>query len=363
MKTFLVVCITLGFIAGFAVQVRTVCDLKAQMALLASQVHGSRTEPPAGAEPGSTAWERSFGAEPAAGALDQRLEKLERAVSQLARASDHLMERGDVPLTPNKARDLALRFLDDRSGDKERVQALKVLRENGMLADEVVENAVSWLASTTNANVKSQGLRHLEGVTNKIFKDLLFGMLVDSDQRVRERCVENLGHFLNDPQVENSVWGLLKTDPSEDVRAQAEKELRNGPVTEARAGALRQRALDPGSSLDEKLLALRALSHAAVEAPDVLATLVNLSQTTSDPAERVRIFRAFDDGIHDPVLVAPLVSGLRDPSPEVRRSAADALSNFNSDPAVLQWLDYVSQNDADPRVREKARDALPKGKK
>jgi HEAT repeat protein len=60
----------------------------------------------------------------------------------------------------------------------------------------------------------------------------------------------------------------------------------------------------------------------------------------------------------DTTSARPLVHGLQDPNPLVREEAVDALSDFRDDPAVLQWLQYVSQNDADPQVRREAFESL-----
>ncbi|MBC8003705.1 MAG: HEAT repeat domain-containing protein, partial [Opitutaceae bacterium] len=54
----------------------------------------------------------------------------------------------------------------------------------------------------------------------------------------------------------------------------------------------------------------------------------------------------------------PLVFGLQDPNPLIRQEAADALSRHATDPAVREWLQYVASNDADPRVRREAYQAL-----
>jgi HEAT repeat protein len=54
----------------------------------------------------------------------------------------------------------------------------------------------------------------------------------------------------------------------------------------------------------------------------------------------------------------PLVYGLQDPNPIVRERAADALSGYKEDPAIVEWLRYVWENDADPRVRREAQQSL-----
>jgi len=169
--------------------------------------------------------------------------------------------------------------------------------------------------------------------------------------------VENLRSFVADPQVEATLWSLLKNDPDEDVRDEAAQALGRGPFTESRVAALKERALDSQSPLDERLMALRALDRANVDSGTATAMLAELAQTTTNPDDKLKLFRAFD-GSDDPVVKLPLVYGLQDANPLVREEAVDALSDFRDDPAVLQWLQYVAQNDADPQVRREAYQAL-----
>ena len=72
---------------------------------------------------------------------------------------------------------------------------------------------------------------------------------------------------------------------------------------------------------------------------------------------RAKLFQAFE-GVNDPNLMPTLVHGLQDPNPVVRENAADALGSFASDPRIKEWLNHVIQNDADPRVKREAMQAL-----
>ena len=153
------------------------------------------------------------------------------------------------------------------------------------------------------------------------------------------------------------LWNLLQNDPDDGVRQEAEQVLTRGPFTESRITALKARALDAELSLDDRLVALRALERADADSASVTATLAALAQSTTNPDDKLKLFRAFDRS-QDPVVKLPLVHGLQDPNPFVREEAVDALSDFRDDPAVLQWLQYVAQNDADPQVRREAFQAL-----
>jgi HEAT repeat protein len=86
---------------------------------------------------------------------------------------------------------------------------------------------------------------------------------------------------------------------------------------------------------------------------DTAAAFAEFAQTSPDVVTRASIFRAVD-GVQDPRLLPPLLNGLQDPSPDVRREAAQALTGFGSNPNIRQWLDYVAQSDADSRVRREA---------
>jgi HEAT repeat protein len=154
---------------------------------------------------------------------------------------------------------------------------------------------------------------------------------------------------------------MLRAEPDRGVREEIADALRAGPASAARVAALRERALGPQSSLEERLIALRALQDANADASDVAASLALMAQQTQNPVERARLFREFDRA-NDPAFVPPLVQGLQDPNPVVRERAADALSDFRSDPNIQQWLRYVAENDADPRVRREAFRGLERGR-
>ncbi|MCI0539986.1 MAG: HEAT repeat domain-containing protein [Verrucomicrobiales bacterium] len=290
--------------------------------------------------------------------LSRRMEELEQAVAQLARASDYLAERGQLPLATNKVEDLARLFSDGAAADKDRLRALGLLRRNRGMSDEVVQHALDWLQSSTNAGTRRELVQALGGVTNAAVKaPLLALMSTEQNGNVREEVAQNLRRFTDDPAVESALWNAALNDPDGDVREEAEDALREGPAGEARVAALRARATNPQSTLDEQLLALDALRNAKAPTSDIIAGMADLAQNTQDPLQRTRLFEAFDE-FDDPATKVPLVHGLQDPNPLVREEAADALSRHTSDPAVREWLQYVANNDADLRVRREAMEAL-----
>lgn len=214
------------------------------------------------------------------------------------------------------------------------------------------------MQSSTNGNTRRQLLQQLDGVTNSALKQPLLAMLnTESAGNMREELVDVLSDFAGDPAVEGKLWELAMNDPDGDVREEAQDALADGPVTPERIQNLKQRASSEEASLDERLLSLRALEEANVEASEVVSALANLAQNSTDPLIRAKLFSAFD-GINDPNLMGPLVNGLQDPNPVVRENAADALSSFGSDPRIQEWLNHVIQTDADPRVKREAHSAL-----
>lgn len=292
-------------------------------------------------------------------ALLQRIETLERSVATLTAAHEQLIQRGDLPLPPERREDFVRTLMDGTRTERERLQALRLIRRNRALTDDLVQYAAGWMESITEGRVREDLLQQLEGLTNAALRDPLLRMATaDMDSGVRERAMENLEPFLSDPAVETALWDRMRNDPDEDVREQAGDVLREGRRTEAQLASLRARALDPQASLEEQVTAVRALREAELPIPDVLNALVQRAGTTTNPQERAALYDAMD-GFDVPELKAPLVGALQDPNPVVRQRAADALSTFAADPAVQEWLKHVAQNDPDPRVQREALDALP----
>lgn len=288
---------------------------------------------------------------------DQRLSDLERAVAELTRSAEYLRERGQLPQTEETIADWQRRFADPALPDRDRLRALQMLRRNRAFTDDVALQAVAWLQASTNAATQRSLLQQIDGATNAVLKQPLLGLASAADRRVRERAVDALSGFVGDPQVEDRLWSLLTGDPDERVREQAERALRGRPLSAARLADLQQRAADAQASLGERLMALRVLQRANADTSAATAALAQFALDTTDSAARRELFRAFDR-LDDPAVKLPLVYGLQDPNPLVREEAVDALAAFRSDPAVEQWLHYVSQNDADPEVRREAFEAL-----
>jgi HEAT repeat protein len=353
---------TLVLVVAFWVQFKTIRDLKSEMVAFREQGTGLDAQEGHVAE--TTSADHQVIPQMSSSRIEfgQRLKDLEQAVAQLALGLDYLMEHGDVPLTANKIHNLASRFMDATISDKERIRALKLLRDNKALTDEVAQNAVGWLQTAADPNTQCELLKQLNGMTNAPLKPALLNLTGSQTASVRERTAESLRSFGGDAQVETALWAFVQNDPEKKVRDEAEKALLNGKISDTTLNVLRQRALASDAPLEERLVALRALNRAEAGVSDVIPVMVARAENTQDPAERAQTFRAFN-GFKDPALKVPLVNGLQNLNPEVRKNAADALSSFATDPAIQEWLRYIAENDVDPRVRKEAANALPKTKK
>jgi hypothetical protein len=127
--------------------------------------------------------------------------------------------------------------------------------------------------------------------------------------------------------------------------------------------ALQERASNPNSSLEERIVAWRALRTSDQDPAQVSAVLAQLAQSSQDPFERAKLIKAFDDAVNRPtsrdaVLLPSLLQGLQDTSPLVREPAAKALKDFSADPNVQKWLRWAAENDPDPGVRKEAAAAV-----
>ena len=356
---FYLIIITMLVVAiGAMAHFKAMREINARTARLEAQLAAISGQNPDEPEIASAGSRESLQETPATRSLARRLAEIERTLVDIVHATDYLMERGQLPLATNKMDELHARFMDPAAPDGERLRALRLLRRNQAVNDQTVYNALAWLESSTNSRTRRDLLQQLDGVTNAALKQPLLNLAMnESSADVREEAVENLRRFLDDPAVENSLWERLRSETDGDVRDEIEDTLEEGPATPARIASLQQRAADPQSSLDERLMALRALDEADGDVSGVIADLARVAQTSQDPAERAQLFRAFD-GLEDPNLKLPLVQGLQDPNPLVRERAADALSAFRTDSTVQQWLRHIAENDADPRVQREAFDSL-----
>lgn len=293
----------------------------------------------------------------------QRLDALEQTVGQLVRNSEYLMERGQLPLAGNKAGDLFAKFADVTASDRDRLQAMRLLRRNGGLSDDAVMHALNWLQTATNGGLREDILQQLEGVTNAAVRGQLLAMAAsDPDPDVREQAIDNLQRFMTDPQVESELWKMAN-DPDEDVREQAREAITEGPMTPERAATLQLRTLDANASLDDRMLAWGALREQGRDVPGASDAFAQMVQATQDPFERARMLRELDEvidraGPNDSSLLPVIIESLKDPNPLVRQSAADFLNDFRANPAAQEWLKYVAQTDSDAGVRNQAAQPL-----
>jgi hypothetical protein len=181
----------------------------------ATQVKGAPALAPAAAAPA-----------PAIGDLDRRVAQLE----QLA-AAIRERQAGGRPLTPEQMAAATRTVLDRQASVEERAAALTKLRPNDGRADgrthEVVLAALELLEkSEMPPRMRANMVRDLDKLRDPALKDPIVGILTrDPDGRTRREAVETLAVFYDDPQVRGLVERLKDTDPEQEVRAQAVKQL------------------------------------------------------------------------------------------------------------------------------------------
>jgi hypothetical protein len=349
-------------VLGAASHFRTVNQLEARIHQLEEKVLAAHSQSES-ALAASKAARRSNSVSSGATAYDDsrlsvRVGEVEESITELKQATDYLMERGQIPLAERKIEELLAKLNDGSLPDSERLNALRLLRRNRSLDDAGMQTTLSWLQASTVDGTRREILRALEGATNAIMSQPMMTLAAsDPSNGIREQAVENLQALVNNPQVEQFLWAQLQTETDPRTRQEILEALTRGGASPERIASLQMRAQNPAAALDERLLALQALRRSETDVQQIVASFAATAQSTQDAGIRARIFDAFD-GMSDPSLKVPLVYGLQDADARVRERAADALSGYATDPAVQQWLRYVADNDADPRVRREALQAL-----
>jgi HEAT repeat protein len=295
-------------------------------------------------------------------AVSRRLLALEDAVAQFDRASDYLMDRGQLPPTEAKLEENRLKFLDLQASDRDRLNALRFLRRNQATTPDVLQAAAAWLRQESDPNTTRSLLETLGGLGDPALLDATLQLATaNKDNRVRERAIRNLQAFAGNPQVEALLWTLASSDPSLDLRRLAEATLLRLPVNEQRLLSLRQQALDTATPLDQRTLSLRMMQQARADIGDVALSLAQAAQVEQDKARRLQYMQMFDAVTH-PAFLPSIVQGVQDSDPDIRVRAADALRDYRNDATALQWLQYLAQSDPDERVRREAAQAFPQNR-
>jgi HEAT repeat protein len=361
MKRLLLLLAGCGLLALWAAQNHSLKTVREELAGIRQELDGWRSQSGRPVRTPSPA--TSVSREPARASttdafLEQRLASLEQTVSDLEQESRYLMDRGQLPPNADYLAEMRNKFFDPSITDRDRMQALRLLRRGNALDDAVLQYTANWLQAIPEDRMREELLRNLEGLTNGILRDPFIQLAAQSgDARVREQAVDNLRRYLGDPQVEALMWDRYRNDPERRVRDEAASALRGGPYTETRIAALRQYAVNAQAPLEERLLAASALRSARTEAPEVIAAMAQLAQSLNDTGQRLRVFQTFN-GTSDPTFIPAFVAGLQDANPAIRRQAANSLSGLRSHQTVAEWLRYIAESDPDPNVRRDAASAL-----
>ena len=348
-------------VVAFGYQSHRISNLTKEVA----EVRAEISAPPPGAElvfkDGPSTPERSASITPndqPVHGIQARLANLERGMNELSKVSQILSARGMIPPSEEKIAELQQKIFDPAATEEERVQALRLLRRGDSLSNDVLLQALNTLQSSTNLNIRREIISQFNGLTNAALKQPLMALLdtETSDPAIRQQLVSALRRFTDDPAVETKMWDLALNDPNMRVQNEAREALTRGPATPGRVDDLKTRATNPNASLDERLIAFRGLRLAKSHTPEIVSEFASLAASATDPVSRAKLFKSFN-GLTDEYLMAPLVTGLQDPDPIVRQSAADSLSSF-PDPRVQEWHNHLIQTDADPTVKREAHAAL-----
>ena len=327
-------------------------DLRAQLSEVPGATPASTRPIPMPAAPARSVARSSLDAgDPS---LSRRLDAIEDLLASLSAANEHLMDRGQLPLSAEKTAQLLAKLSDPTLADRDRLQALRLLRRNDSLDDGALQVSLQWLNDASDTGTRTRLVQQLAGLTNAVLKAPLLALAAgDPSTEVRQQAVTGLRKFIEDPQVEAQLWSVLTSESEAGIRREARNALMEGPLNESRVASLRQRASETTGSLEERTLAWQALRKSGIDAPEVTSALAQLAMAPMETRDRLRLFETFNQA-SDPAFVAPLVNGLQDPNPTVRARAADALSDFRTEPVVEEWYRYLAENDADPGVRRQA---------
>ena len=171
---------------------------------------------------------------------------------------------------------------------------------------------------------------------------------VDDTDQVTDTLLERL------EELESSIERLVRAEEAERLS----RESSNREVARSLDEWMRT-AMDPSSTTDQKLQALRRLrGRTSPDGADarlpVLPAMIELVQTSDDPDARADVWRQLSH-CTDVSLLVPLLDSLTsDPSARVREEAAETLADFLPNPGVEAALRFAAENDASDRVRQQS---------
>ncbi|HEX5219497.1 MAG TPA: HEAT repeat domain-containing protein [Verrucomicrobiae bacterium] len=291
---------------------------------------------------------------PDQGTMPERLLAMEKQVQQLMLASESLMERGQLPLSPAKAIEVKNRFLDASLSSEERLRALRLLQKNHAIDDEVLSAGLAWIETLSDTRLMSDLLEQFVGLKSPALREKALQLVATHpEDQIRRRAVQILGASGDARVVESALWTLLASEQSRSVQYQLEEALREIPMDSTRQLSLEQRALNDQSPLRERLAAFRLLMAANVASAQTVKDFANTVLAQNNADQTAELFRMFDNTGN--LAAAPaLINGLQLDNPHLRALALDALSEMQSEPTVIKWLQHAAMNDTDERVRAEA---------
>ena len=133
-------------------------------------------------------------------------------------------------MAAHKISELEQKLMDASAPDRDRLQALRLLRRNGAMSDTVLQQALSWLQTATNNALREDIVQQLQGITNRAARAPLVKLATtDANPDVRQEAIQGLRNFVTDPQVESLLWELASKDTDGGVREAHLRGVRENP--------------------------------------------------------------------------------------------------------------------------------------
>lgn len=133
------------------------------------------------------------------------------------------------------------------------------------------------------------------------------------------------------------------------------------PLANNRLEDMYSRFADPNASDADRLRALGVLRHNHALSDEVVSQAVLWLESASDARTRRGILKQLDGSTNATLKATLLGMAGKEPDGNVRQEAVEDLRRFVGDPQAESLLWQLLRTDPDPKVREKANEALQKG--
>jgi RNA polymerase sigma factor (sigma-70 family) len=221
---------------------------------------------------------------------------------------------------PDSMAALRQRALNPQNDPRDRMMALRELRERNGRDPEVVAAMAALARAVAEPDIRADIFRQLHGAKDPALKlALLEAARGDASEEVREEAAETLGDYASDPAVQAVLATVSRGDVDLKVRAEAAKAL----AENAPAEVLRRMQSDPQATEMELYHSTSALRKREGANAAQAALLVNVLKATTHPDLRKDIVK--DLGKH-----------------------------YEGFTEVREWMDHLAETEPDAKVRKEA---------